>query len=404
MDFNYGGLFGIGNMHVMSLAPGLTAPVLAAGAVASLSLPTKISGSEIGVLSGSGIAWDVEVAKLKAFAELTERYSAYEAGLEAQLSAAPAEVIRRRIGEAILPAEIQHFTPEQNLPARIVRCVEDRSITWTTGKDLFSGSMVAVPALSSYLQWTPPAGEPLFLKPNANGLAAAETPDRALLHALFEVLERDACMRVWRLKDENLHEIPDHCIPEKLKWVAEKLKIEYRLFVTGKSGLPPTAICVLLSEQLPFLACGTACGEPSDLASKAFFEALLARRAVKQFATVAAMSTQPRSSLEHVLWANEHHRLVYSILDGRCRGMLAPQDLPSGWTVSAVVAGIRDSLGGKAAVVDVTSRAARASGWSVVRVIATAAQPRESDAAIPHLRFDGINQERVANLKPHPFG
>src|SRR5262249_37055122 len=77
------------------------------------------------------------------------------------------------------------FLPERE-PSRYFS--EDFQIDWVEAKDLLSdaGADVFLPASSTYLCW------PTIAPFSSNGLASGNSLPEATLHALYEIVERDA--------------------------------------------------------------------------------------------------------------------------------------------------------------------------------------------------------------------
>ncbi len=77
------------------------------------------------------------------------------------------------------------------LPARVMNGLETEDIAWTTGYDLIQGEEVWVPACAVFYPYYPDGDLQLF-RFHTNGIAAGNTMEEAILHAMFEVIERDA--------------------------------------------------------------------------------------------------------------------------------------------------------------------------------------------------------------------
>jgi ribosomal protein S12 methylthiotransferase accessory factor len=72
-------------------------------------------------------------------------------------------------------------------------------IAWTMARQLRDGRAVPVPYRMVYLEFTDPAGwRPRAFQETSNGLASGNTLIEATLHALYEVIERDAVSRAHR--------------------------------------------------------------------------------------------------------------------------------------------------------------------------------------------------------------
>ncbi len=77
------------------------------------------------------------------------------------------------------------------LPARVMYNLEAADIAWTTGYDLIQGEEVWVPACAVYYPYYPDGDLQLF-RYHTNGIASGNTLEEAILHGMFEVIERDA--------------------------------------------------------------------------------------------------------------------------------------------------------------------------------------------------------------------
>ena len=77
------------------------------------------------------------------------------------------------------------------LPARVMNGLETEDIAWTTGYDLIQGEEVWVPACAVFYPYYPDGDLQLF-RFHTNGIASGNTMEEAILHATFEVIERDA--------------------------------------------------------------------------------------------------------------------------------------------------------------------------------------------------------------------
>ncbi len=123
-----------------------------------------------------------EQAKASAVMEAMERYSA-EVRDEDEIVLGTVQQVRDN-GPMIEPADLI-------LPARVMLGVENENIAWTTGYDLIQGEEVWVPACAVYYPYYPDGDLQLF-RFHTNGIASGNTIEEAVLHASFEVIERDA--------------------------------------------------------------------------------------------------------------------------------------------------------------------------------------------------------------------
>ncbi len=77
------------------------------------------------------------------------------------------------------------------LPMRVLDQYRGQQIAWTKGFELFRGCPIWVPACAVYYPYTPDGDFQLF-RWHTNGIASGNTIEEAVLHALFEDIERDA--------------------------------------------------------------------------------------------------------------------------------------------------------------------------------------------------------------------
>ena len=140
----------------------------------------KTAKGTFGNYNGKGPT--VEQAKASAVMEAMERYSAEQRESD--------EIIYGTIAQA------QENGPTVNpvdliLPLRVLDYVDGAEIAWVMGFDLFSGQETWVPACAAFYPYYPDTDLQLF-RFHTNGLASGNTIEEAVLHALFEVIERDA--------------------------------------------------------------------------------------------------------------------------------------------------------------------------------------------------------------------
>ena len=172
-----------------------------------------------------------EQAMASGVMEAIERYSAeqrdtddvvvgtYEQAKEAMMTVNPADLI--------LP-----------LPVLDVYPVAD--IAWTRGFEMFRGCHILVPACAVFYPYFPNGDYPLF-KWHTNGIASGNTMEEAILHALFEDIERDA----WSIAEYNDRSNADILIRDKdsvpaqliAKFEAQGIKIHLK-DLTSDLGIP----------------------------------------------------------------------------------------------------------------------------------------------------------------------
>ncbi len=124
--------------------------------------------------NGKGVTREQALAS--AVMESLERYSAeqrdtdYEQACDVMMTIDPKDLI---------------------LPIPVLDRYMSETIAWTEGWEMFRGCPVWVPACAVYYPYYPDGDYQLF-RFHTNGIASGNTMEEAILHALFEDIERDA--------------------------------------------------------------------------------------------------------------------------------------------------------------------------------------------------------------------
>lgn len=138
-------------------------------------------------------------------------YNGKGATKEQAMASAVMEALERYSAEVREDDEIVHGTYEQAksngltinpydliLPMNVLNYVQDADIAWTEGFEMFRGEPIWVPACEAFYPYYPDGDLQLY-RFHTNGLAAGNTMEEAILHALFELIERDA----WSIAEFN---------------------------------------------------------------------------------------------------------------------------------------------------------------------------------------------------------
>lgn len=134
-----------------------------------------------GNYNGKGVTPDQ--AKASAIMEAMERYSA---------ELRETDTIVCGTLEEMRNAGVSYLEPaDMILPARVMNGLEASEIAWTKCYDILRGENVWVPACAVFYPYYPDGDLQLF-RFHTNGIAAGNTIEEAILHAMFEVIERDA--------------------------------------------------------------------------------------------------------------------------------------------------------------------------------------------------------------------
>ncbi len=154
--------------------------------VYSIARPDAAEGA-VSSYNGKGVTF--EQAKASAVMEAMERYSA-EMRNEDHLVYGTYEQAKE-VGLTVDPADLI-------LPIDRISYYLDSEIAWCEGWEMFRGEKIWVPACAVYHPYNTNGDLQLF-RYNTNGLASGNTIEEAILHGMFEVIERDA----WSLAEER---------------------------------------------------------------------------------------------------------------------------------------------------------------------------------------------------------
>jgi ribosomal protein S12 methylthiotransferase accessory factor len=143
--------------------------------------------------AGKGIT--EEAAIRGAIGEAIERYCASHIDHTATI-ASPWLPISDR---AVAPTEFVLYSASQYDGRKIQyhRWDPKDEVTWIAARELPSHRSVYVPASLVYLQFPQNRAEDVFTPATSNGLAAGPTLESAILHGLYECMERDAFLVTW---------------------------------------------------------------------------------------------------------------------------------------------------------------------------------------------------------------
>jgi ribosomal protein S12 methylthiotransferase accessory factor len=182
-------------------------PVFLYGARCNVTLPPlqkRMLGGILRPAICSGRGWTPEVARLACVAEVAERYCGQFSGHERTYRATYRELHQ----EAIHPNSIQLFSPDQ-FKSRLRRngvnspdpsipepLDENEPLEWVEGRSLNDGRRLLLPLALCYRNFRPP-NQRWIGDADSNGCAAGVSHVEAALHALLELVERDARAIWW---------------------------------------------------------------------------------------------------------------------------------------------------------------------------------------------------------------
>jgi ribosomal protein S12 methylthiotransferase accessory factor len=141
-----------------------------------------------------------EQAKASAAMEAIERYSAEQRETDEVVYGTLEQAME--VGLTVDPKDLI-------LPHRTIDIYDTAEIAWVNGFEMFRGSDIWVPACGVFHPYFPEDDLQLF-RYHTNGIAAGNTIEEAILHALFELIERDA----WSMAEVRGRAIADVVVEE----------------------------------------------------------------------------------------------------------------------------------------------------------------------------------------------
>ena len=196
--------------------------------------PTAEDGA-VSIYGGKGITKDH--AKASAMMEGFERYSAERQDCDETIIAKLSEI--EEFGEYVDPKSL-------NLPKEFEKKdISDLSLEWSKSIDLISNREYYIPTNAIYHPYISKDDSQSLFKSNTNGLASGNILEEAILHGIFEVIERDA-WSIFELTHKNYAQIDISSIENEIiidiieKFESEGIKIKLMDF-TADIKIPTIA-------------------------------------------------------------------------------------------------------------------------------------------------------------------
>jgi ribosomal protein S12 methylthiotransferase accessory factor len=295
--------------------------------------------------------------------------------------------------EAVPPTEFVLFSSRQYESGRVRfhRWSSNDAIAWVPARELPSNRTLFVPASLIYLQFTDGRRENALAGPNSNGLAAGPNVDFAVLHALYECIERDAFLITWmaRLPAPEVHFVGMDSLATSIYDHYLRFGVKLRVFRMCTDVAAHVMLAAALDQtgSGPAAVVGLGCdASPSRALRKAVFEICQIHSGeVRRYCEEAPRERlkrpgDVRTLLDHSAWFTIHEHmdgLSFLLENGRSEQL---NDLPDyraaglAQEVENCVASLRKA-GSTPFYVDLTTPDIREYGLRVVRAIATGLQP-----------------------------
>ncbi len=144
------------------------------------------------------------------------------------------------------------------------RYTEDMPIDWTWGKCLHTNKKVAVPSCFAYYGGNQYVPKVRLVNETSNGCAIGTTVAEASLHAIIELVERDAFLMTW-YKQRSLDDITHLLLEDEVfRWSLRKIEMvtnmKIRVLDSTQAHGIPTVICLATGDSLPSQVFGAGSG------------------------------------------------------------------------------------------------------------------------------------------------
>ncbi len=246
------------------------------------------------VTCGKGVSRDAATAS--AMMEAIERHCG-EQGDRAGITGTMAEV-------AALSDHATALHPSRLVPARDHGWTPDTPLEWWPTRNLADDRLVLVPAAAVFTPYKKP---PRLIGGHSDGLAAGNSPTEAVVHALYELVERDCTAFGETLLDGVRLDLDSLDGPTAdLRDRLARFGVELHLFMFTNDIGVPTAYAVIddTARRLPWLICaGAGCHlDPAVAVSRAVTEAAQSRLSIISGGRedLAAMTANRRGSYTEV--------------------------------------------------------------------------------------------------------
>ena len=347
-----------------------------------------------------------------AIGEAIERYCASHYDRSAAFASSWAEVADRAVAppEFVLYSERQYH--DGALPYR--RWDQNEEVTWVGAHELPSNRVVLVPASMVYLQFPQDRAVGPFTAATSNGLAAGPSQEFAILHGLYECIERDAFLVTWmaRLPAPEVQFTAAVPLADSIRAHYRRFGVEVRAFhmCTDIDAHVMMAIAFDKTGAGPAAVVGLGChASPAKALARAIFEICQvrpgqARRFREQPPSERLKRIEDVKTLEdHSAWASmpEHLDEFSFLLDGSAKRRLEDlHDFSTGTTqgdLERCVASLQRA-GCRVLYADLSTSDVVDYGIHVVRALTTGLQP---------IHF-GWNEGRLGGKRlfelPHKLG
>lgn len=339
--------------------------------------------------ASAGKGMSEEAAVRGAIGEAIERYCASHFNVSKALTSSWEAISY----QAIAPPEFVLYSDSQYEGGRLPfhRWDPKDEVTWVAARELPSGRDIFVPASLVYLQFPRGRAEDAFTPATSNGLAAGPTLEYAILHGLYECIERDAFLVTWmcRLAASEVRFTEASAVADSIRAQYQRRGVEVRVFrmCTDLDAHVMMAIAFDRTGSGPAAVVGLGChASPSEALTRAILEICQVhpgevRRFRRQTPENRLKRAEEVKTLEdHSAWVSAPERLGEFSFLLESPNSERIEDLPD-YSTGSVTSDLENCVatlersGCRVLYVDLTTSDVEGYGISVVRSIATGLQP-----------------------------
>jgi ribosomal protein S12 methylthiotransferase accessory factor YcaO len=351
----------------------------------------------------AGMGRTAEQARITCLMEMVEK-----------ASASSEEVVARLLNERRRAAprlDWRLFAPyDPSVRKRLKTWVKTNRDLRVYGQGLCSGKTYEVPAQCVVPWWGDHLDfEDVEAEYDGSGVASglSDRKDRAMDHALREVLERDAFMLSWRLKRWHCRKLVGDLLAPELKEFLRERRLQADFYDVGDPRLETVVLSLVSREDGSELTCGAACEEHLKPAiQKAFSEAVMLQ-------TTARHIGKTRRHLDPRLFRDSYDHILYGYRKGplvsRWYRKLSERYSPNSIKRRGPLEDrCRRIFGFEPILIDLTSSSARKADYFVCRILIPGAYRKEWTH---QMGFWGgkrlllsMRSRSDLNRLPHPFG
>lgn len=375
--------------------------------------PSKFADWSTSRKSGFGAGFTLIEAMAKAAAEAMELYAASCYSTTDLLYSSRTDLGK----DGLDPRELCLYQAEQYQQPLFpyARFHTRKPIHWTRGRWVDNKKPVWLPALLTYFGGNLSTSE-RFSQITTNGLATGMSVEDAALHALYELIERDAFMITWLCQLPGKRLILDESLNDAARGVIQKLEqqgLEIRCYLLRAVLDIPVVLCLSLGDgkNWPGATVGLGAHEnPALAATKSILEQALMgpalrRELLTKRRRIPKRTNQVNSALDHALYYLPKSRArAFDFLDSgeNSKVCLADLEIPRTTSLITFVKRLK-RVGVRVAVKDLTPvELAQANSIRVVRALATKLQPIHFGFDRTRLASPRLRRRLKSGLNPHP--